>query len=249
MKRVAIGAASALTAAGFFAIWESADDTQALYVSRPSAVAEALHKWLTSDLLRGYIVTTLKEAAAGLVLAVILAVVFASILASSRALAEFASPFIAAFNAVPKIALAPLFVLVFGVDFKSKVYFVVAVVFFVPFYSLFRALTTIDPTYLDNARTLGASRFALATDVYAPAVLGTTMTSLRVTATFALLSAVIAELISSHSGIGFQIAQAQATQQPDLILAGVAIVAAISYAIDISLRRIERRFAQWRVAA
>jgi NitT/TauT family transport system permease protein len=249
VRRALILLADIATVGVILYLWQHVSERQVLSVSRPSDVWTALRTWLQTPVLRGYIPTTLKEAALGFILALTVAVVAATVLASSRALADFCAPFIAVLNAVPKIALAPAFLLVFGIGLSSKVYFIAAAIFFIPFYSLFRALTTIDPDFIDNARMLGARRRWLVWDVYAPAVIGVTVSSLRVTAAFALLGAVVSELIASQSGIGYEINAAQGSFQVQFVVAGVILVALIAFVVDRFLVFFERRFSSWRIPA
>jgi NitT/TauT family transport system permease protein len=210
-------------------------------------VASALGQWLTGSSLRHDILVTLEESALGLLLALLIAIVLAIPLASSRRIADFANPFVAVVNAIPKIALAPLFLLVFGLGLRSKVYFIAAAVFFLPFYSLFRSLTTVDRAYLETVQVLGGNRAWRIRDVYLPAMVAATITSLRITVAFSLLSAVVAELVSSSEGIGYEIQQAQNNLQPNYIISGVLVVAVLVYVSDLILRFVERRTLAWRV--
>jgi NitT/TauT family transport system permease protein len=249
LRRGLIAAAQLATVAVVLLLWQGVSSSQALSFSRPTAVARALGTWLGSAPLRTDIYTTLEETSIGLVVAIAIAIVFAAGLTASQTVAKTVDPFVAILNAIPKVALAPLFLLVFGIGFSAKVYFVVAAVFFIPFFSLYRALRTIDPELLDNIRALGASRYWLIWDVYLPAVVGSTVASLRVASAFAVVSAVIAELVTTSSnGIGLEILQAQSNAQPDYLVAGVLIVSAIAFAFDRVFRVIELRFDTWRVA-
>jgi NitT/TauT family transport system permease protein len=249
VRRVLVVFAQLATVAAVLALWQSVTDSQALNFSRPSSVARALGHWLGNASLRTDIYTTLEEAAIGLGVAIVLAVVFASLLTLNKAVAATLDPFVSVLNAIPKIALAPLFLLVFGIGFREKVYFVAAAVFFIPFYSLYLALRTIDPVYLDNIRSLGASRWWMIWDVYVPAVIGSTAASLRVGSAIAIVSAVIGELVTSASnGIGLEILQAQSNQQPNYLVAGVLIVSVIAFAFDRLFWMIDRRVSSWRIA-
>lgn len=249
MKRLLIILADLVTVAVVLWVWQGVSKREALNVSRPSDVVSALGLWVTQPTLRSDIYTTLEEAAIGLVLAVACAVVLAVIVGSSKQMADFCGPFVSIANAIPKIALAPLFLLLFGIGFASKVYFILAGVVFIPFYSLFRALTTMDPVYVDNAKSLGARRGWLVWDVYIPAMVGSMVASLRVATAFAITGAIVAELISSQEGIGYEIAQAQSDLQPALLVSGVLVAAILAFVLDTLMQILERRFDSWRVAS
>jgi NitT/TauT family transport system permease protein len=244
--RVAVALADVATVAGVIALWQSDSAATASYLSKPSAVFAAIKVWLTNSTLLGYIPVTLWEAAAGMLIALAVATALASLLAASSRAASIFEPFMALGNAAPRIALAPLFLLIFGTDLKSKVIFVATSVVFIPFFSIFRALTTVDQDLLNNARCLGARRFAIIREVYIPAVTSSVVASLRVTVAFSLLTAVLAEYLASQEGIGYEIQQAQNNLQADYAIAGVVIIALIAVIIDMALRLIERRALIWR---
>jgi NitT/TauT family transport system permease protein len=248
MKRVVIGILDVATVALLLLWWQHISVTQALAISRPTAVGHALTTWVTNPFLRSSILVTLEESAVGLLLALVIAVLLAALLTGSKAVADFCAPFVAVLNAVPKQALAPLFLVVFGIGFQAKVYFIVASVFFIPFFSMFRALTSIDPVYGEHLRMLGGNRFWMAVDVKIPAIVATTVASLRVTVAFALTGAIISELVVSQQGIGYQIAQAQNNLQPDVLVSGVLVVVVLALVMDLLLRLVERRFSTWRLS-
>jgi NitT/TauT family transport system permease protein len=241
-------AAAAVTIVLLLWWWQSVDARTANFLSRPSDVFADLVNWATSPDLRKDIGVTLAEAIVGLVAAAIAAIVLAAVLNTSRLLADVAEPFIAATNSIPKLALAPLFILVFGIGFNAKVNFVVVSVFFIPFYALFFALRTVDPTIRALVRFLGASRLDLIRDLYIPAVIGSLTASMRSAVAFALVTAVIAELIAATAGIGYQISSAGQNGQPARMLSGVLVIGIIGFVLDRLLLLVERPFSRWRVA-
>lgn len=229
------------------ALWQNVGKKTQVYSSKPSAIIDAFRVWFTDPTLRSYIPVTLEEAALGLVIGVAAAVVIASLFASSRVVLEMFAPYLAVANAIPKIALAPLFLVIFGIGLRSKVYFVSVAIFFIPFQGLLHSLTTIDPVIRDNARMLGASKLALIRDVYIRAIVGSMTASLRITAAFALLATIVAELISSTQGIGFEIEIAQQNSQPNFLIAGIILIGVIGFAVDRILLLTERGLSQWQV--
>lgn len=241
-----IALADVATVAAIIAIWQAAGERTASYLSRPSDIASAIKVWLTNSTLLGYIPVTLEEAAIGMVIALVAATMLAALLASSSYAAELLEPFMALGNALPRIALAPLFLLIFGTELKSKVIFVATAVVFIPFFAIFRALTTVDRDILNNARCLGARRLWIVRDVYVPAVTSSVVASLRVTVAFSLLTAILAEYLASQAGIGYEIQQAQQNSQADYAMAGVVIIAVIAVCFDMALRLLERRALVWR---
>jgi NitT/TauT family transport system permease protein len=215
--------------------------------STPGDVVGELRDWASTPDILGSVATTLEEAALGYLLGVAVAVVLALALSSSPLIGTFFAPYISGLNALPKIVLAPLFILWFGITLKSKVIFVAAGIFFIVFYSLFVGLRSIDPLFVTNMRGLGASRTWLYREVRVPAVFGWLMTSLRLSAAWALLGAVVAEYLGSNHGVGYLIARGQGQLEMQTVLAGIIVVAVIALLLDRVLVRVERRFSQWRV--
>jgi NitT/TauT family transport system permease protein len=144
--------------------------------------------------------------------------------------------------ALPKLALAPIFLLVFGFGTESKVYFIAACLWFIPFHSLYTSLTVVDRSLLSNTRMLGARIHHRIWHVYVPSALRAALTTARVTAAFALIAAVIAEFLASTGGIGYEIQQAQQTVQPKFAIAGILIIATIGLIIDRLFVLFERLF-------
>jgi NitT/TauT family transport system permease protein len=239
--------AAAATIVLLLAWWQGIDARTANFLSRPVDVARDLGNWATSPDLRADIRATLAEAVVGLLVAAMAAIVLAAVLNTSRLLADVAEPFIAATNSIPKLALAPLFILVFGIGFSAKVNFVVVSVVFIPFYALFFALRTVDPTVRAHVRILGAGRLWLIRDVYIPAVIGSLTASMRSALAFALVTAVIAELIAATAGIGYQISSAGQNGQPARMLSGVLVISIIGFSLDRLLLLVERSFSRWRL--
>lgn len=241
-------AAAAATIVLLLLWWQGVDARTAGFLSRPSDIIADLGNWVTSPDLRGDIGVTLAEAIVGLLAAGLAAIVLATVLNTSRLLADVAEPFIAATNSIPKLALAPLFILVFGIGFSAKVNFVVVSVFFIPFYALFFALRTVDATIRAHVRILGAGRLQLIRDLYIPAVIGSLTASMRSALAFALVTAVVAELIAATAGIGYQISSAGQNGQPARMLSGVLVIGIVGFILDRLLLLIERPFSRWRVA-
>jgi NitT/TauT family transport system permease protein len=223
---------------------------QNLTVSTPSATWSWAVQWIRGEQAHGLsdLWATVEEAAIGWVLGVLIGAVLAVAMAASEWLRLFAAPFLAALNALPKIAVAPLFILVFGANEKSKVYFVAAAIFFIVFYNVLAGLRSINQTYLDQIRGLGASRLGLVRDVYLPSIAGWIITGLRLTATWALTAAVLAEYLGSVQGIGYIVQLGQQSLATSQVMAGILVISIVALVVDGALVLVERRFAHWRTA-
>jgi NitT/TauT family transport system permease protein len=216
-------------------------------IGSPTLVADQLVAWLPDSGFWLDMGLTTLEAALGYALGVAIAILLVAVIVPVRALDRFFAPFIAMANALPKIVLAPLFILWLGFSITSKVLFVAAGIFFLIFYGVYSGVRSIDQVLLDNARVLGATRLRLVTDVYLPSIVGWLISSLRLSSAWALTGAVVSEYLGSNSGIGYRIALAQQTLDPSAVIAGIVAVAVLAVAVDRALVLIESRYTQWRV--
>lgn len=229
--------------------WVGGGKVQRLTVTQPTAVWDWFSEWTGGRQAHGLsdLLTTLQEALEGWVLGIVIGVALAVLLATSRWIRLFAAPFVGVLNAIPKIALAPLLILILGANMSSKVYFITVSIFLIIFYNVFGGIRSIDPILLRNARVLGASRLWLVRDVYAPAIVSWVMISLRLTASWALTGAVIIEYLGSVKGMGYIVSEGQQTYDPAEVMAGILIVALVALLIDRVIVRVERRFSRWRL--
>jgi NitT/TauT family transport system permease protein len=216
-------------------------------VGDPQSVARVLVDWLRSGGFWSDVGITLAEAAIGYLLGVAIAIVLVVIIVPVPILARFTAPFIAMANALPKIVLAPVFVLWLGFSLTSKVIFVASGIFFVIFYGVYGGLRGIDRVLVDNMRVHGAGPLALVRNVYLPSIVVWLISSLRLSAVWALTSAVISEYLGSNQGLGFRIAQGQQLLDPDTVLVGILFVAVVAVMVDRVLVLVERRYRAWRV--
>jgi len=230
-------------------VWQAAGASSqywSIVISSPSKIASVLGRWVVTESFWNDLRTTLMEAALGYLLGAIAAAVTVVVVASVPPLDRFLRPFLAVLNAIPKIALAPLFLVWFGLNTSSKVYFVASLIYFIVFYGIYSALGSIDAMMINNTRALGASRLQLVRNVHGPAILSWIISSLRVGGAFALLGAIFAELLGSTAGIGRRISLAQQMLRNDQVMAGVFVIAMAALILDRLLLLIERRFSQWR---
>lgn len=230
-------------------LWQyqgSQSDYWKLIVSSPQQVLLRCFQWIQDPVWWGHVWATLEEAVLGYVLGVGAALVLVAVLAPSPWISRFMAPFLAALNALPKIALAPLFIFWFGTTLQSKVYFVASLISFIVLYGVLTGIRTIDPIMLANTRLYGASKWDLLWHVYVPAILTWLFSSLRLSWAWALLAAVVGEYLGAIKGLGFLIASAQQALQADVVIAGILVVAFAAVAFDRLLIHVERPMSKWR---
>ena len=191
--RVALGAL-------FLLAWEWASRAGALdpfFFSRPSDVALRVWRWTSSGAIWPHLLTTFLEAALSFAIGGLFGVVSGFALARAPFLAAVLDPYIRIANALPRVVLAPIFLLWFGLGIWSKVALGVTVVFFVVFFNTFRGVREVDRVIVDNARMLGASERQLIRHVLIPSALTWIFSSLHVSIGLAIIAVVVGEYLGA----------------------------------------------------
>jgi NitT/TauT family transport system permease protein len=212
----------------------------------PSDVILQVVSWLGGLGFYVHVGTTLMETLLGYIIGTVLGVAGGIWLGLSLRTARILDPFIKALNAIPRVVLAPLFVLWLGLGLWSKVALAVTLVFFVTFFNAMQGVREVNPTVLANSRVLGASRSDLLRHVYFPTAATWILSSLRTSVGFAVVGAVIGEYLGASSGLGYLIAQAEGNFDAVGVFAGIIILAAFVLLIDRVLDVAEKRLITWR---
>ena len=192
-----------------------------------------------------YLERTLEGTLLGVLIGVILGAAFGLLLSNSRFLSRVLRPFITALNAVPRIALIPVVVILFGVSSNTSVAVSVMVVFFVIFFSAYEGGTTVPSQLIDNARVLGASRRMIMAQVRLPYVLAWTMSALPIAIAFSLLTVVATEILTGYPGIGTLLTSATTSDDASLTFAVVVYLAVIGALIVAAADLVKRRLLHW----
>ena len=223
------------------------------FYSKPTLIWERLVDWFTEGTAFGsvwiQIATTLQEAVLGFIIGAIGGVVLGILLGRARFAADVAAPFIKAANAVPRIVLASLFVIWFGLGLTSKVATAVVLVFFAVFFNAFQGAREVDRNLVNNARILGASKTQVLTSIVVPSATSWIFASLHAAFGFALIGAVVGEYAGADKGLGLLIANAQGTFDAAGIYAGMIITTVIALLAEWLLTLLENRLLRWRPPA
>jgi NitT/TauT family transport system permease protein len=236
-------------ASAVLAGWEWAAAANVLdpfFFSRPSDVVVRVWHWVGTGAIWMHLWTTLSEAVLSFVIGVFLGVLFGFVLASVPMLAALLDPYIRIANALPRVVLAPIFLLWFGLGIWSKVALGVTVVFFIVFFNTYRGIREVDRGMIDNARMLGASEYQLARHVLIPSALTWIFSSLHISIGMAIIAVVVGEYLGASSGIGYLIAQAEGVFDTTGVFAGMAVLAAGVLLVGELVTRLERRLLRWK---
>lgn len=211
----------------------------------PARVLSAWGQLVATGSLWRHLSATLTEALLGFSIALVCGIVCAYPLAHSDFLARLASPFIAATQAMPMIALAPLLVMWFGLGLVSKVIICALIVFFPILVSTVVGLRTIDKEMIEAARSMGAGRWSLVRSVEAPLALRSVFGGIRLGLTLALTGAIVGEFVASDAGLGFLMILARTNFDPAMVFAAALTMVALSTLLYKSIGWLERAVVDW----
>jgi NitT/TauT family transport system permease protein len=232
--------------------WELAARTviDPFYYSMPSRIWQRLVDWFTDGTSQGSIWAnigiTLEEAVLGFAIGTLAGIVLGVVLGRSRFLADVLAPFIKGSNAIPRIVLASLFVIWFGLGMTSKVATAFVLVFFAVFFNAFQGAREVDRVLVDNARILGASRWDLMRTIILPSATSWILASMHVAFGFALIGAVVGEFTGADKGMGLLIAHSQGNFDAAGIYAGMLIITVVALVAEWLITRLESRLTGWR---
>jgi NitT/TauT family transport system permease protein len=216
----------------------------------PAGVWQQLVDWVTVGTPQGslgnQILVTLEEAVLGFVIGSVLGVVCGIALGRVRILSELFAPFLKAANSIPRIILGSIFTVAFGFGIQSKVILAVVLVFFGVFFNAFQGTREVDRNLVANARLLGASRWRVTRDVVLPSAFTWILASLHISFGFALIGALVGEILGSNQGLGLLIRSSQNNFNMNGVLAGMVIVAAIALTAEGFITALENRLLRWR---
>src|SRR5881275_974942 len=250
--RIRLLAGRVLLLAGFFLVWHVLTQTGVLprfFFGTPVTVLGNAARWFTSGKIYRHLGITLIETVLAFGLGTALGLVVGLWLALAPTASALLEPYIKAANAMPRVILAPIFAVWFGLGILSKVALGVTLVFFIVFFNVYQGVKEVSPVVLNNARMLGASRRQLLRHVYLPSATSWVFSSLHTSVGLAFVGAVVGEYLGSSRGVGYLILQAEGAFDINTVMAGILVLTAFALALDAAVGRIERRLMRWQPAA
>jgi NitT/TauT family transport system permease protein len=233
----------------FLALWELAGRAgllNPLYVPRPSAVAAVFVELFGGGTIWPHVAATFSAAMAGLLLGLVVGIVLGIVAALVPFVAEIVEPFMILLNAVPRVVLAPLFVIWFGIDLGSKIALAFILVAVLIFFTVYTGIRHVDRRLVERVVTLGGGRGALLREVYLPSLVAWILGQLKVAVGFAFTGAVVGEFVAASRGLGYLLSFAQSTYNAALMLALVLLIVGFVLLIFALAGRLERRLLRWR---
>jgi NitT/TauT family transport system permease protein len=239
----------------------SRNDQTAFFLGEPVKVAGRIWSWflplevapngLFPEGLSGradiylHLGVTLLETVLAFAIGTVLGLAMGLWLALAPTAGAILDPYIKALNSMPRVILAPIFALWFGLGIWSKVALAVTLVFFIVFFNVYQGVREVSPVVLANARMLGANRKQLLRTVYLPSATSWVFSSLHTSVGLAFVGAVVGEYLGSARGVGYLILQAEGTFDVNTVFAGIVVLTAFALALDGLVGRIERRLMKW----
>lgn len=218
------------------------------WVSQPSDIVARLDRWISDGTLWFQLEITIREMVTGFVIGAVIAIVLGFVLARNIVLARLVDPFIIAFYSIPKLALAPLFILWFGIGLEPKIILVATVVFFLVFLNTYAGFRDVDQELIDCVRLMGAGRRDVFTKVVLPSASVWIFTGLKLAVPNALIAAVIGELMASNRGLGFLLINAQGQFDTAGVMAVIVLLMLLGWGINEAVNRAETHLLRWKVA-
>jgi NitT/TauT family transport system permease protein len=216
------------------------------YLPAPSAVAAVMMQLLSGGELWQHVEATFLAALAGLAAGLALGVTLGFAAALSPLVAELLEPAMLLLNAIPRVILAPLFVIWLGIDMASKIALALILVMVLMFFAVYNGIREVDQKLVERIRTLGGGRPFLIREVYVPSVTAWIMGNLKVAVGFAFTGVVVGEFVGSSRGLGYLLQFAQSTYNASLTIALIVFIMAFVLILFAISERLERRLLRWR---
>ncbi|MGD2140431.1 MAG: ABC transporter permease [Burkholderiales bacterium] len=232
-----------------FVVWDVLTRTEILppfFFGRPLIVLDRIREWFVDGIIYKHLAVTLVETMLAFVIGTVAGLLVGLWLALSNTASRLFDPYIKAFNSMPRVILAPIFAVWFGLGIWSKVLLGVTLVFFIVFFSVYHGVREVNPVLVANARMLGASKRQLLRQVYLPSATAWVFSSLHAAVGMAFVGAVIGEYLGSAKGVGYLILQAEGVFDINTVFAGVLVLTLCALVLDKIVTIAERRLLRWR---
>jgi NitT/TauT family transport system permease protein len=251
----------------FFAVWHAAtrDPKVAFFFGEPLKVLMRIWQWFTQGSgsldvgigdttwftlnfpaeIYSHLLITLTETMLAFGIGTLLGLGFGLWLALAPVASAILDPYIKAANSMPRVILAPIFAMWFGLGIWSKVALAVTLVFFIVFFNVYQGVKEVSPVVLANARMLGASQRQLLRQVYLPSATSWVFSSLHTSVGLAFVGAIVGEYLGSARGVGYLILQAEGTFDINTVFAGILVLTLFALVLDWVVGVVEKRLMKW----
>jgi NitT/TauT family transport system permease protein len=230
------------------ALWEAAGRAgmlNPLYLPSPSQIGAALFDLFSDGRIWPHLEATFTAALGGLALGIAVGVVLGVAAALVRLVAELLEPVMTLLNAVPRVILAPLFVIWLGIGLASKIALSFILVAVLIFFTVFTGIRQVDRRMVERVITLGGDRWALVRHVYLPSVTAWILSNMKIAVGFAFTGALVGEFVAATHGLGYLLSFAQSTYNAALMFALIVLILVVVLLIFGIAGRLEKYLLRW----
>jgi NitT/TauT family transport system permease protein len=219
------------------------------FISNPLDVGRRLMGWTLDGTIFVHLWATLYATGFGFAIGAIIGAALGVWLGISPFASRLLNPYLSALNALPKVALAPLFVLWFGLGINSKIALAAVLVLFLVFLNTFAGVRQVDQDLIDGARLMRATRLQVITKVIVPSALSWLFAGLKISVPYALIGAVLGEMIASNRGLGYLVQFSGAQFDTAGVFAVLIVIALLAMALNFLVEIVQTRMERWRVVS
>lgn len=217
------------------------------FVSNPASIAQRLFKWTVDGSIFVHVAATVYATLLGFLIGTVGGLVLGVWLGLSPFTSRLLDPYLSALNALPKVALAPLFVLWFGIGIESKIALAAILVLFLVFLNTYSGVREVDQDLIDCVRLMRANRFQVLTKVIIPSTASWVFASLKISVPYALIGAVLGEMIAANRGLGYLVQFSGAQFDTAGVFAALVVIAVLAVVLNGVVGVFQKRAERWRV--
>ena len=226
-------------------VWDN-PHRASFFFGEPVKMFAVIRDWFVGGEIYPHLWVTLQETALAFVIGAALGLAIGLWLGLSPTASALLDPYITAMNAMPRVVLAPIFMVWFGLGIWSKVALGVTLVFFIVFFNVYQGVKEVSPVVLNNATMLGATRRQLLRFVYLPSATSWVFSSLHTSVGMAFVGAVVGEYLGSAKGVGYLIHMAEGSFDINTVFAGILVLTIFALVLDFAVSAAEKRLLVWR---
>ncbi len=233
----------------FLLLWQGASGrlVDSFFISNPLEVGTRLMEWIADGSLFLHIWATVYATVMGFLVGSVGGLILGIWLGVSPFTSRLLNPYLNALNALPKVALAPLFVLWFGLGIESKVALAAVLVLFLVFLNTYAGVREVDQDLIDGARLMKATRTQVITKVIVPSAMSWVFVGLKISVPYALIGAVLGEMIAANRGLGYLVQFSGSQFDSAGVFAVLIVIALLAVALNFLVEIVQHRMEQWRV--
>jgi NitT/TauT family transport system permease protein len=217
------------------------------FISNPIDVAVRLYGWTMDGSIFRHIWATVYATAMGFFIGAVGGAILGVWLGVSPFASRLLSPYLNALNALPKVALAPLFVLWFGLGLESKIALAAVLVLFLVFLNTFAGVREVDQDLIDGARLMRATRAQVIAKVIIPSAMSWVFAGLKISVPYALIGAVLGEMIAANRGLGYLVQFSGAQFDSAGVFAVLLVIALLAVGLNFLVEIVQHRMERWRI--